>query len=144
MVSLSQFLKFLTGIIDFFSSEDDNFTIMCDFNAHRLDNAMKDFIKVNGLINLIKGNTCLKGQLINRRFSFEHSNSYETGISDNHHLIHSMLKSSLSDSEPKLVNYRDYIRFSFENFKTSLDNALRHCSTYYKHFEYIFTLVLNE
>ena len=84
MVSLSQFLKLLTGIIDFFSSEDDNFTIMCDFNAHRLDNAMKDFIKVNGLINLIKGNTCLKGQLINRRFSFEHSNSYETGISDNH------------------------------------------------------------
>ena len=121
---------------------------MCDFNAHLLDSAMKDFIKVNGLINLIKGNTCLKGQdscidviLINRRFSFKHSNSYETGITG---IIYSMLKSSLSNSESKLVNYRDYIRFSFENFKTSLDNALRHCSTYYKLFEYIFTSVLTE
>ena len=30
---------------------------MGDFNAQRLDSAMKDFIKVNGLINLIKENT---------------------------------------------------------------------------------------
>ena len=112
---------------------------------------MKDFIKVNGLINLIKGNTCLKGQgpcidliLTNRRFSFKHSNSYETGISDHHHLIYSMLKSDLSNSKPKLVNYRDYKRLYFENFKTSLDNALQHWSTNYKHFQYIFTSVLNE
>ena len=54
-----------------------------------------------------------------------------------------MLKSNISNSEPKLVNYRDYKIFSFENFKTSLDNALRHCSTDYKLFEYIFTSVLN-
>ena len=55
-----------------------------------------------------------------------------------------MLKPNFSNSEPKLVNYKDYKRFSFENFKTSLDNALQHCSTDYKHFEYIFTSVLNE
>ena len=54
-----------------------------------------------------------------------------------------MLKSNLSNSEP-LVNYRDYKRFSFENFKTSLDDALQHCSTGNKHFKYIFTSVLNE
>ena len=110
MVSLSRFLKSLTGIIDFFSSEYDNFIIMGDFNAHPLGSAMKDFIKVNGLINLIKGNNCLRGQdscidtiLTNRRFSFKHPNSYETGISDHHHLIYSILKSSLSDSEPKII-----------------------------------------
>ena len=74
----------------------------------------------------------------------KHSNLYEIGISDHHHLIYSMLKSHLSNSESKLVNCRDYKRFSFENFKTSLDNALRHCPTEYKHFEYIFTSVLNE
>ena len=62
--------------------------------------------------NLIKENTCFKGKgscvdliLTNRRFSFKHSNSYETGISDRHHLIHLMLKSNLSNSEPKLVTY---------------------------------------
>ena len=100
MDSLSQFLQSLTGIIDFLSSVYDNCIIMGDFNAQPLDSAMKDFIKVNGLINLIKGNTCFKGQgscidlidliLTNRRFSFTHLNSYETGISDYQHLIYSM------------------------------------------------------
>ena len=95
---LSRSLESLTGIIDFFSSAYNNFIIMSDFNAQRLDSAMKDFIKVNGLINLIKGNTCFKGQgscinliLANRGFLFKHSSSYETGISDHHHLIYSML-----------------------------------------------------
>ena len=116
-----------------------------------LDRAMKNFIKVNGLINLIKGNACFKGQgscidlnLTNRRFSFKHSNSYETGLSDHHHFIYSMLKSNLSNSEPKLVNCKDCKRFSFKNFKTSLDNSLRHCSTDCKHFENISMLFLNE
>ena len=35
---------------------------MSDFNAQPLDSAIKNFIKVNGLINLIKGNACVKGQ----------------------------------------------------------------------------------
>ena len=55
-----------------------------------------------------------------------------------------MLKSNLSNSEPKLVTYRDYKNFSFENFKTNLDNTLRHRSTDYTDFEYIFTSILNE
>ena len=50
---LSQFLEYLTGIIDFFSSAYDNVTIMRDFNAQPLHSAMKDFLKFNGLINLI-------------------------------------------------------------------------------------------
>ena len=109
---------------------------------------MKSFIKVSRLINLTKGNTCFKGQgsctdliLTNRRLSFKHSKSYETGISDHHHLIYSMLKSIISNSEQKLINYWDYKKFSLEKFKTNLDNALRHCSTDYKHFEYIFMSV---
>ena len=37
----------------------------------------------------------------------------------------------LSNPNLKLVNYREYKKFSFENFKTSLGNALRYCSTDY-------------
>ena len=54
MDSLSQFLESWTGIIGFFSSAYDNFIIMDDFNAQPLDTVMKDFLKVNGLINLKK------------------------------------------------------------------------------------------
>ena len=38
----------------------------------------------------------------------------------------------------------DYNKIFFVNFKTSLGNVLRHCSTDFKVFEYIFTSVLNE
>ena len=55
--SFSRFLESLTGIIDFFSIAYDNFII----NAQTFDSAIKDFIKVNGLIILIKGNNCFKG-----------------------------------------------------------------------------------
>ena len=148
--SLARFLEFLASITDIFSSAYDNFIIMGDFNAQPLDIVMKNFTRVNGLINIIEENTCFKGQsscidliLTSRRFSFKHSNFDKTGISDCHHSIYSKLKSNLSNSEPELVTYRDYKKFSFENFKTSLDNALRHCSNDYKDFEYIFTSVLN-
>ena len=91
---------------------------MCDFNAQPPDGAKKDFIKVNGLKNLIKGNTCFKGQgssidliLTNRSFSFRNSNLYET---DHPHLIYFMLKSIFSNIKPKLVvTYRDYKKLFF-------------------------------
>ena len=60
--SLTGIIDFLTGIVDFFSSSYDNFIIMGDFNAQPHDSVMKNFIKVNGIINLIKGNTCFKRQ----------------------------------------------------------------------------------
>ena len=116
MVSASRFLESLTGLIDFFSGAYDNFIIMGDFNAQHLDSVMKNFFRVNGLMNLITRNACFNGHsscidliLTNRRFSFKHSSTYETGMSD-HHL---MLKSNLLNSEPKLVTYRDYKKFSF-------------------------------
>ena len=83
MDSLSQFLESLTGVTDLFFSAYDNFIKIGDVNAQPPDIVMKDFIKVNGLINLIKGNTCFKGQgscidlvLTNRMFSFKHSNPF--------------------------------------------------------------------
>ena len=54
MDSLSRFRESWTGIIGFFSGAYDNFIIMDDFNAQPLDSVMKDFVKVNGLINLKK------------------------------------------------------------------------------------------
>ena len=61
MDSLTYFLDSLTDILDFPSSSIDNHIIMGDFSAKPLDSVMKDFIKVNDLVNLMKGNTCFKG-----------------------------------------------------------------------------------
>ena len=92
---------------------------MGDFNSQPTDSIMKDFMYANGFINLIKSNTCFKGKgscidliLTNRKYSFKHSNSVETGISDHHHLIYTMLKITFS-------------KFFIENIKLSTLKVLR-------------------
>ena len=124
---------------------------MGDFNSQPTDSIMKDFMDANGFINLIKSNTCFKGKgscidliLTNRKYSFKHSNSVETGISDHHHLIYTMLKTTFSKAEPKLVHYREYKTFNFESFNVSLGNALESCSANYDDFNLIFTSALNQ
>ena len=76
---------------------------------------------------MIKNNTCFKGEgscidliLTNRKFSFKNSTSFETGLSDHHHLIYSMLKTTFHKEEPKTLIYRDYKTFSLETFSSEL------------------------
>ena len=138
-------------MIDFFSSSYNNFIVIGDFNSQPTDSIMKDFMEANGLTNLTKSKTCSKGKgscidliLTNRKYYFKHSNSIETGISDNHHLIYTMLKTAFSKAEPKLVHYRKYKTFNFESFKVSQGNALGSCSANYDDFNQIFTSTLNQ
>ena len=62
---------------------------------------MLSFMNNEKLHYLLKGNTCFKGMgscidliLTNRRYSFKHTSSTETGLSDRHHLISSMMKTT--------------------------------------------------
>ena len=72
---------------------------------------LEHFLHSNGLNNLIKGN---KGKgslidliLINRKFSFKNTQSFETGLSDHHHMVYTMLKTTFQKSEPKQLVCRD-------------------------------------
>ena len=125
------FLNNLTKMIDLFADTYDNYLIMGDFNMEPSDPPLKAFLNSNNLYNLIKSNTCFKGKgscidlfLTNRKYSFKCSDSYETGISDHHHMIYTMLKSCFNNTEPKLLNYRDFKHFSKEDFKEDLSEAL--------------------
>ena len=88
---------------------------------------MMTFLNEHDLINLIKNNTCFKGDgscidliLTNRKFSFKNSTSFETGLSHHKHLIYSMLKTTFHKEEPKTLIYRDYKTFSLEKFSSEL------------------------
>ena len=107
---------------------------MGDFNIEQSDLSLKAFLNSNNLYNLIKSNTCFKGKgscidlfLTNRKYSFKFSGSYETGISDHHRRIYTVLKFCFNNAEPKLLNYRDFKHFLQENFKEDLSEALCHC-----------------
>ena len=109
------FLNSLTSIIDHFTKLFDNYIIIGDFNLEPSDTTLKHFLDSNGLYNLIKGHTCFKGKgslidliLTNRKFSFKNTQSFETGLSDHHHMVYTMLKTTFQKSEPKQFFYRDF------------------------------------
>ena len=87
---------------DFYSSIYDNKVVFGDFNLEMSHPVMLSFINNENFVNLVKGNTCFKGKnscidliLTNRSYSFKHTSSTETDLSDHHHhLISSMMKTT--------------------------------------------------
>ena len=108
------------------------------------------FMEHYNYYNLIKNNTCFKGDgscidliLTDRRYFFKNTSSFETGISDNHHLIYSMLKTTFEKEETKKVTYRNCKQFQVENFEKDLISSLRNCNGEYENYEQNFIKVLN-
>ena len=88
---------------------------------------MMTFLNEHDLTNLIKNNTCFKGEgpcidliLTNQMFSFKNFTSFETGLSDHHHLIYSLPKATFHKDEPKTLIYRDCTAFSQEKLSSEL------------------------
>ena len=84
---------------------------MCDFNVAMSDKVMEDFCSLNDLESLISKPTCYKKHenltgidliLTNRPGYFQHSDVFETGISDFHLLISTQLKMGFQNKLPKL------------------------------------------
>ena len=108
-------------------------------------------IKDSNLVKLVKTNTCFKGSgfcidliLTNREHSFKNTASYETGLSDHHHMVLTMLKTTFQQKEPKCLIYRYYKIFMFENFKSDLQEVLQSCKGSYDLFDNYFTSILNK
>ena len=100
--------------------------------------------------SLRKNNTCFIGDgscidliLTNRKYCFKNTSSFETGISDHHHLIYSMLKTTFEKEESKKVTYRNYKQFQWETFEKDLTSSLRNCKEEYENYEQNFIKVLN-
>ena len=112
---------------------------------------MKSFLNSNNCTNLIKTNICFEGSgscvdliLTNRKYSFQYIRSYETGLSDYHLLIYTMLKTTFIKTELKLLKYRCYKMFLFDIFKDDLTENLINDSNSYYDFDHIFTCQLDK
>lgn len=89
-----------------------------------------EFSDSSTLANLIKMNTCFKGKvsfidliLTERKFSFKFTSTYETRISNHHHMINTMLESCFQSAEPKILNYRD-LKILPEPYEEDLSEAI--------------------
>ena len=100
------------------------------------------FMKDYNYCNLTKSNTCYKSDgscidliLTNRKYYFKNTSSFETGISEHHRLIYSMLKRTFEKKESEKVTCRNYKQFQWENFEKDLTSSLRNCNGEYENYE---------
>ena len=85
-----------------------------DFNIEVENKVMKSFLQEHTFYNMMKQNTCFKGDggscidllITNSKFSFMKANPFETGLSDYHDMIHTILKTKFQKFKPKKSIYR--------------------------------------
>ena len=68
--------------------------------------------------------TCIDLILTNWPRSFQNSCVVETGLSDFHKMVGTVMKTSHRKSQPKIIDYRNYKNFSNYIFKESLQKLL--------------------
>ena len=116
----------------------DNILLAGDLNIDELktgsdsSNHLSDVKDVFNLRNLVKKPTCFKLQdgtlidlmLANRPRSFLKSQNFETGPSDCHKLVVSILRAPFKKLPRKIITYRDQKRFNQDHFLRNLESRL--------------------
>ena len=64
--------------------------------------------------------SCIDLILRNKKYSFKNNSFYETGLSDHHHLIYSVIKTTFKCGEPKKLIYSNYSNFCQKDFQSDL------------------------
>ena len=111
---------------------------------------LETFMETHNYFNLFKNNTSFKGPescidliLTNRKYCFQGTSSFETGLSDHHHFIYFILKITLEKEEPNQVIYRNYKHFQWQHFENDLKSSLDNCNRNFDVYEKTFTSALN-
>ena len=100
--------------------------ILGDFNANISKPTLTSFCTLLKLKNLVKEPTCYKNPnnpsridlfLTNCARSFHNTCVFETGLSDFHKLVVTLLPSKVESLSPKIISYRTYKQFNEGKFK---------------------------
>ena len=105
------FIWHFTNLLEFYSTRHEK-VILGDFNKNTENKVMKDFLREDTFYSLMKQNTCFKGDegscidllILNLKFSFMKTNSFQTGLSGHRHMMYTFLKTQF---EPKKL-YRNF------------------------------------
>ena len=138
--SINTFFSELTKFLDIIIDNYDNLLILGDLNIDSSDsqdqgiNAFHDFCDVFDLRNLIKGKTCITKKhsssidviLTNKKRLFKNSGTIETGVSDFHKMVLTMLRVQFKKLKPIQITYRDYRKFDQTQFLEDLSDAPFH------------------
>ena len=132
--SLSNHIAALSTSLDLFITKYERLVFLGDFNYGMEDTSIKVFCSNYNLTSMINKPTCYKNPdkltcidliLTNCPGSFQNSCVIETGLSDFHKMIVTVMKASYWKIEPRVINYRDNKSFSSEGFRESLLENLK-------------------
>ena len=122
------FTSEISNILTFYRSKHDNILLMGDFNMTLNNPKLSELIADHELGTLISEPTCFKSIsptridnfLTNRKTRFMKTLTFETGVSDHHNLIDTMLRSTFAKGKPKKLFYRCYRNFDNKKFEEEL------------------------
>ena len=152
---INRMLQFLGAGLEHYLPLYDNVILIGDFNSEVIEFSMSQFCETFNLKNLVKEPTCFKNPinpscidliLTNRFRSFNNTLAIETGLSDCHKMVLTILNTTYKKSRPKIISYRDYKQFCNTKFTTDLlSNFSNHDlnNIDYDVFETVFLQVLN-
>ena len=130
----------------------ENTLLIDDFNVEPNEANMNVFFNQYKLKSLNKEPTCFKNVnkpscidlfLTNNSKCFEDCLTLETGLSDFHKLIVTIMKTKHERFPPKIVNYRDYKNFDTKTFRDRLELTLKK-TTSFQALQKIFMGLLNK
>ena len=112
-----------------YSSSYENIIIMSDFNICVEQISLTGFYNTFGLKSLIKDATCYKNPenpssidliLTNNPRSFQNSSVIQTGLSDFHRMVVTIMKTFFERLKPRIISYRDHRSFENKSFREKL------------------------
>ena len=126
---ISSHLDYLNNILDKYSKSYENLLFMGDFNVTMDDKFITDFFKLNGLSSLIDKPTCSENLdkptcidliLLNKPSYFQHSNVFETGLSDFYLLTVTEFKMGFQRLRPQVITYGNYKNIDNDKFQAKI------------------------
>ena len=122
------------------TSSEADFTITLRLNRSKyLKIIIFSHLNINSIRNKFENLKEVVSNYIDIRLRYP----IETGLSDHHHLIYSILKSTFDKEEPKQVIYRNYKHFQWQHFENDLKSSLNNCNGNFDVYEKAFTSALN-
>ena len=123
--NLELFFNELSSSLNSALDKHDNVIIMGDINidthdiTHYGHTKLNSFSDVFGLSNIVKDKTCFTKShilsihvlLTNKPRSLYNTTVFETGLSDFHGLVSTLMKAHIPRLKPKLIQYRSYKKF---------------------------------
>ena len=141
--------------LDHYSENYENFMFIGDFNMTETEEQLKNFLELYSLKNLVKEPTCYKSHmprcidlvLTNRNRSVQKTTTVETGLSDFHKMVFTVLKTTFPKQGPTVINYRNYKKYDENVSKSDLRQELQKIDPSdlnYSSFETAFDRILDQ